>query len=200
MARDLVVTLILCTALAGCAPAPTAEAPVPTTVAVPAAMPSATAPLPAPSATPTALPTEAPLPTPTAGVTKGPAWVPPGVDTPIAIHARAWQYTRAGRPAGMDGPARGCAPFDESRPVTMLTVTLRVYNRSGDTMRDWYAHLTAADGRPLYTCHRDWQRLPVLPPDHYVDVTFGAFGEGDLGQVRGYIFDRMLGRSNEVAF
>jgi len=58
----------------------------------------------------------------------------------------------------------------------------------------------AADGRPLYTCHRDWQRLPALPPDHYVDVTFGAFGEGDLGQVRGYIFDRMLGRSNEVAF
>lgn len=208
MKRNLIVTLILCLALAGCArPTPTPEAAPPPTAAAPSVTPSAPAPSPTPTCTataqpsPTSLPTETPLPTPTAaGVTRGSAWVPPGVDTPIAIITRAWEYTRHGRPAGMDDPSRGCAPFDDSRPVTLLTVTIRVYNRSNETMHDWYAVFSAPDGRRLYACHRDLEQLPALPPGCYVDVTFGAFGEGDVRQVRGYVFDRMLGRSNEVAF
>jgi len=207
MNRNLVLALILCSALAGCArPAPaTTAAPTPAVWAtLPRATTSAAAPLgtpsPTPSPVPTATATEAPTPTPALPITKGPMRVPPGVDTPIVIYTLAYEYARSGRPPGMDNPALGCAPFDESRPVIMLTVTLRVYNRSERTMSDWYAYFASPSGQHLYTCHRDVESLPALPPGYYVDVTFGAFIEGGMVRVHGYVFDRVLGRSNEVAF
>jgi len=205
MIRNLAVTMILCSALAACArPVPTAT--VAPTPAVSPALPQATTPAPAPSATPSPTPspmptaTGEPQPSPAVSIAKGPLWVPPGVDTPIVIYTRAYEYARSGRPPGMDNPALGCAPFDESRPVIMLTVTLRVYNRSEQTMSDWYACFTTPTGQHLYTCHRDVERLPAMPPGHYVDVTFGAFMEGGMVRVHGYVFDRALGRSNEVEF
>ncbi len=205
MNRYLVVTLILCLVLAGCAPA--------TATPEPPATPGATAAVAlgrATSATPTATPsakavpsTAAPSATPPPAamspiVVRGPAWAAPGVDTAIAIHTRAYEYTPSGRPAGMDDPTRGCTPFDESRRVTLLTVTLRIHNHSGEAMRDWYASFTTPDGQPLYTCHQGLEHMPDLPSGHYVDVTFGAFMEGGPVQVRGCVVDAALGRSNEV--
>jgi hypothetical protein len=207
MSRKPVIALILCAALAGCGePAPT---PRPTAVLATTAVATRTS-LPEPTPTPTRAatatpsatpaPSATPPPTPTAGVVRGPAWVPPEVDSAIAIHTRAFEYTRSGRPAGMDDPARGCNIFDDSRPVILLTATLRIYNRSDQEMRDWYAYFYTPSGTPLYTCHQAFEQLPVLPPGHYVDVTFGAFMEEGGIKVRGHVFDRAVGRSNEVVF
>jgi len=100
----------------------------------------------------------------------------------------------------MDDHGRGCGPLDEGRQVILLTATLRIYNRSSQEMRDWYACFVTPSGQSLYTCHQGFERMPALPPGHYVDVTFGAFMEGAPVKVRGYVFDRALGRSNEVQF
>ncbi len=206
MSRNLAAPLLLCLALVACG-RPTPQAPAaatpPTTPVLPPVSPAPTASATAAATaapTPSPLPSETPLPTATPAIVKGPAWVPPGVDAPIAIHMLAYEYARSGRPPGMDDPTLGCAPFDESRPVIMLTATLRIYNRSQETMRDWYAYFVTPGGEKLYTCHRDLEQMPALPPGYYVDVTFGAFMEGGQVRVRGYVFDRKLGRSNEVEF
>jgi len=77
----------------------------------PCATPSVTA-----SPMPTATRAEEPQPTPVVNVIKGPAWHPRGVDTPIVIFTRAYEYAPSGRSPGMDNPALGCTPIDESRP------------------------------------------------------------------------------------
>jgi len=201
MSRKPIIALILCTALAGCASPATTATPRPPATAV-AVSPTASA-QPSPGASATAAPTpsgtpaETPVPTPSPGVVRGQAWVPPGVTNSIVIHARAFEYAPAARPAGMDDPTAGCDASDESRRAVLLTATLRIYNRSGQTMRDWYAYFSAPSGQSLYICHQGFERMPELPSGHYVDVTFGVFME-KMERLRGYVFDRTVGRSNEI--
>ncbi len=202
MSAKSVAVLILCAALAGCArPAATPTPPATAVAADPArtATPTPRAPGTTASPAPSATPTPAPTPTPSAAVVRGPAWVPPGVTSAIVVYTRAFEYAPAARPAGMDDPTRGCDALDEGRRVILLTATLRIYNRSHETMRDWYAYFADAAGEALYTCHQGFPQMPDLPPGYYVDVTFGAFAEG-MSKVRGYVYDRAVGRSNEVEF
>jgi hypothetical protein len=118
----------------------------------------------------------------------------------LTVTTQKYDYSRWGRPAGMDDPSRPCGDFDDSRPVTKLTASLQVVNGTEKAMTDWGCFLFDAEGAPVYTCFQGYESLPEIPSGETLDITFSGFVEEGGEVAYGYVADENLGASPRLAF
>lgn len=125
---------------------------------------------------------------------------PPPATAGIVLTIQKYDYAQWGRPAGMDDPTKGCRDFNNAHPMRKLTASLRIENRSGQELREWFVYFYKPDGSPVYTCYQAYEgALNVIPPGQGRDITFTGYVEPNetvaYGIVRGNI-----GNSNRVYF
>lgn len=129
--------------------------------------------------------------------------IAPTVEIPtggIAVTIRGYDYSRWGRPAGMDDPSKPCGDFDDQRPVRKLTASVTVKNLSQQTMRDWSFYFRKNNGEWAYVCFQGYDRIPDIPPGRSLEITFSAWMETNETISYGVVYDEKVGLSNIVEF
>lgn len=151
--------------------------PMPTPTATPTTTPS---PSPTDTPQPTSVPVRAILP----AATSQPS-VPTAPDAPIniALVIQKVGYDRWGRPKSMDDPhATTCGPFDDTRPMLRLLISIAATNGTG---QDWPINseqvgFVKTGGTPAHWCYYDYMdggNYPVIHPGETYQITLSAFVE-----------------------
>lgn len=122
---------------------------------------------------------------------------------PFQIRVQKLGYDRFGRPAGLDDPNAGCGPFNDSRAMLRLEVSLEVTNltSAGVPNNEYWVRFFKTDGSEAFSCvwtYRQTRDIPDIQPNVPTNLTFMGFVE--LNERIGYIqFDtKNNGKSNRV--
>jgi S1-C subfamily serine protease len=118
----------------------------------------------------------------------------------ITVAIQKYDYSQWGRPEGMDDPNKSCGNFNNGRPVKKLTASLRVENKSGQAMNDWWGYFYKANGQAAYTCYQGDSVFPSVPAGKGLDMTFVVYIEPNETVSYGMVVDEIVGTSNRLSF
>ena len=120
----------------------------------------------------------------------------------MVVTVQSYSYEQWGRPPYMDNPNGACSPYDDSRPIKRLRVSMYIENHSKQVMNDWYGYFYKPDGTKAPTCYYTYKNgsQPAIQPGQGAEITFLTYMERNETIDYGAIYDSRLGWSQRLTF